>query len=71
MEDYLKNRKRYHLVVSCGENNVLSSGIDTATAHEGEVWFFDNKVMHRAHNKSNQPRTHIIFDGYPLDELAV
>jgi len=66
-EPYLAGRNRYHLVVACGEKNILSSGSETAAVREGDLWFFDNKVMHRAHNQSPVPRVHIIFDGYPLD----
>lgn len=68
-EEHLIGRDRYHLVVKCGDHNILSSGTDTVHAREGELWFFDNKVMHRAHNKSSVWRIHIIFDGYPLDEI--
>lgn len=65
-ETYLIGRDRHHLVVQCGENNILSAGTETITAKEGELWFFDNQVMHRAYNGSDTPRIHIIFDGKPL-----
>ncbi|MFT5036855.1 MAG: hypothetical protein ACI9VM_000420 [Candidatus Azotimanducaceae bacterium] len=65
-EKHLVGRKRYHLVLQCGADNILSSGNETVTAKEGDVWFFDNKALHRAHNKSDTPRIHVIFDGYPL-----
>ena len=66
-EIYLRGRNRYHLVIEAGKNNILSSGFETIAAKPGEIWFFDNKVMHRAHNKSSMSRIHVIFDGYPLD----
>lgn len=65
-EPHYVGRQRYHLVVKAGLDNVLSSGDEIAKVHVGDLWFFENKVMHRAHNKSNVSRTHIIFDGYPL-----
>lgn len=65
-EEYLKGRNRYHLVVQAGDKNLLSSGTDECYAKEGEVWFFDNHVMHRAHNKSPKERIHVIFDGHPI-----
>lgn len=65
-EDYLIGRNRYHLVLQAGPDNLLSSGTDDANAAPGEIWFFDNQVMHRAHNRSNTERIHVIFDGYPL-----
>ncbi len=70
-EAYLFNRNRYHLVLSAGENNILSAGPEVSNVKPGEVWYFANKVMHRAHNKSNIPRLHVIFDGYPLNKKEV
>jgi hypothetical protein len=63
-EAYLQERDRYHLVLSCGDSNVLESGNNRFNVKPGELWFFDNKVMHRAVNPSDTPRVHIIFDGY-------
>ena len=67
---YLKERDRYHLVLSCGERNLLESGNNRFNVKPGELWFFDNKVMHRAANLSDAPRVHIIFDGYGLGKLG-
>lgn len=69
-EESLEGRDRYHLVLSCGECNVLESGNNRFNVKPGELWFFDNKVMHRAANPSGTPRVHIIFDGYPLGKLG-
>ncbi|AYQ26859.1 MULTISPECIES: aspartyl/asparaginyl beta-hydroxylase domain-containing protein [unclassified Polaromonas] len=69
-EEYLQERDRYHLVLSCGESNVLESGNNRFNVKPGELWFFDNKVMHRSSNPSGMPRTHIIFDGYPLSKMG-
>lgn len=68
-EIHLRNRDRYHLVLQCGELNLLESGNDKINAQEGELWYFDNKAMHRAHNKSHKHRIHVIFDGYPRNLL--
>jgi len=65
-EEYLQGRNRYHLVIQAGTQNTLSAGTDTVNAAPGEVWYFNNHVMHRAHNRSNTERIHVIFDGYPL-----
>ena len=67
----LRGRNRFHLVLCCGQNNLLSCGNEDVVVNEGELWFFDNKVMHRAYNGSYQPRTHVIFDGYPLDHECI
>jgi len=69
-EAYLKERDRYHLVLSCGVHNVLESGNNRFNVKPGELWFFDNQVMHRAANPSDVPRVHIIFDGYRLGKFA-
>lgn len=69
-EAYLQERDRYHLVLSCGDRNLLESGNNRFNVKPGELWFFDNKVMHRAVNPSDTPRVHIIFDGYPLGKLG-
>jgi hypothetical protein len=65
-EPFLVGRKRYHLVIACGERNIIESGDDVADARPGELWFYDNAVMHRSHNQSAIPRIHLIFDGWPL-----
>lgn len=65
-EEHLVGRDRYHLVLQAGKRNVLSAGDESVIARPGEIWFFDNKVMHRAYNQSRIPRVHVIFDGYPL-----
>ncbi|MEO8386988.1 aspartyl/asparaginyl beta-hydroxylase domain-containing protein [Polaromonas sp.] len=70
-EEYLKGRDRYHLVLICGDENILESGDNRFVVKPGELWFFDNKVMHRACNLSSAPRIHIIFDGYPLEKLKL
>lgn len=66
-EVYLRGRDRFHLVLQAGGGNMLSSGVESVEAKPGELWFFDNSVMHRAHNQADQERIHVIFDGYPLE----
>ncbi len=70
-EIFLQGRDRFHLILSCGENNILSSGDESVIASPGELWFFDNKVMHRACNGSHLPRIHAVFDCYPLGNDTV
>ncbi len=68
-ERHLAGRKRYHLVLDSAQSgNILESGSERVEVKPGEVWFFDNKAMHRAVNNSDQYRVHVIFDGYPLNE---
>jgi len=65
-EIYLRGRKRFHFVVSAGEQNFLSCGDVIARVAPGELWFFENHVMHMAYNYCSTPRAHLIFDCYPL-----
>jgi hypothetical protein len=68
-EEYLIDRNRFHLVLQAGDKNILSSGSDEVYASQGELWYFNNHVMHRTHNQSDTERIHLIFDGYPLAKL--
>lgn len=65
-EPHYEGRDRYHLVLSAGNRNILSSGSEVVNVRPGDLWYFNNHIMHRAHNLSSIPRTHVIFDGHPL-----
>lgn len=67
LEESLYGRLRYHLVLQAGVENILSAGSDTVFPQTGQLWHIANDVMHRAHNKSDTPRIHLVFDGYPLE----
>lgn len=68
-EPFLQARDRHHFVLDAGARNLLFSGRECANAQPGELWFFDNKVMHRAENNTSAHRIHVIFDGYPLENV--
>lgn len=65
-ETHYAGRDRYHLILQAGKENILASGQEIINAQPGELWYFNNHVMHRAQNRSDVDRIHLIFDGYPL-----
>lgn len=66
---YYDTRDRYHLVLDSRHGSVLSAGDhsvpETVTMLQGELWWFDNRVVHWSDNSSDSWRTHIIFDLLP------
>jgi Aspartyl/Asparaginyl beta-hydroxylase len=65
MGSYYFIRDRYHLVLYSSEGSVLISGDEHVRMKNGEVWWFNNKQFHEAHNESNEWRIHYIFDLLP------
>ena len=59
---YYRLRDRYHLVLSSTQGSPMVCGDEEVTMHEGDVWWFDNKLTHAAFNRSGQDRVHLIFD---------
>ena len=64
---YYRIRDRYHIVLKSPPGSPLTAGGETVVMREGEVWVFNNKVTHSAHNLSPEPRIHLIFDLLPGD----
>ena len=62
---YYAARDRYHLVIDSRDGSPLVTEDETAVLTEGELWVFDNKRRHEAHNRSDRPRVHLIFDVEP------
>ena len=63
--EYYELRDRYHLVVDCQGTSMLQAGDEEISMRDGELWWFDNKVIHSARNESQRHRTHLIFDLRP------
>jgi hypothetical protein len=61
-EPWLQGRNRYHLVIRSENGSYMTSGSETKLFKEGELFLFDNKVMHTAENRSSDWRIHAIFD---------
>ena len=70
---YYLIRDRFHLVLYSSAGSVLMSGGEQVRMREGELWWFDNKQYHEAHNESDEWRIHYIFDLLPAahSHLAV
>jgi Aspartyl/Asparaginyl beta-hydroxylase len=62
---YYKLRDRYHFVLMSLAGSRLSSGNETVVMQQGEVWWFQNKLIHEAQNDSCDWRVHVIFDLLP------
>ena len=65
--EYYAVRHRYHLVLRSTLGSWLKAGDEEIRMHEGELWWFDNKQIHEAHNDGDQDRIHMIFDLLPED----
>lgn len=64
--EYYRIRDRYHLILSSENGSYLKSGDEAVTMRTGELWWFDNKAVHEAHNESGADRIHLIFDLRPV-----
>lgn len=53
---------RFHLAIKGNESNYLKVEDEKQHFKIGEVWQIDHKTEHSAHNPSNEPRIHLIFD---------
>ncbi|MCP5149829.1 MAG: aspartyl/asparaginyl beta-hydroxylase domain-containing protein [Ectothiorhodospiraceae bacterium] len=63
--DYYLVRDRYHLVLRSTLGSWLRAEDEEVRMQEGELWWFDNKQVHEAHNDGDQDRIHMIFDLLP------
>jgi Aspartyl/Asparaginyl beta-hydroxylase len=63
--EYYKVRNRYHFVLKSSHGALLRAGDEEVRMQEGELWWFDNKVVHEAKNEGNEDRIHLIFDLLP------
>ena len=67
---YAEHYERFHLVLRSNPHCFLTSGNWVLNLQVGEVWWFNNKVLHSAENNSTEDdRWHIIFDCVPTVEL--
>ena len=73
MGSYYFIRDRYHLVLYSTEGSLLISGDEQVRMRPGELWWFNNKQYHEAHNDSDEWRIHYIFDLLPMafSDLAI
>jgi hypothetical protein len=59
---YYASRDRYHFVLISHCGSYLKAGDEQVIMHPGELWWFDNKVVHDSANRSDRWRVHLIFD---------
>lgn len=63
---YFELHDRYHIVLQTNEGVSFSCGekdnCETIRFNVGELWVFNNKILHWASNNGNSDRIHIIMD---------
>lgn len=67
--EYYAVRNRYHLVLRSTLGSWLKAADEEIRMQEGELWWFDNKQMHEAHNDGDEDRIHMIFDLLPEERV--
>lgn len=68
--EYYRRRDRYHLILRSSAGSYLKSGDEEVRMREGELWWFDNNLLHEAHNDGTLERIHMIFDLLPVTRFA-
>ncbi len=65
--EYYRVRDRFHLILQTSEaGSWLRAGDEAVRMKTGELWRFNNKAEHEAHNDSDMDRIHFIFDLKPI-----
>jgi hypothetical protein len=67
---YYRVRDRHHLVLRSSAGSWLKAGDEEVRMREGELWWFDNNVLHEACNAGDEDRIHLIFDLLPCARAA-
>lgn len=60
--EYYAHRDRFHLVLQAQSGSWLKTGEELVEMQVGELWWFNNKLTHEAHNGGSEDRIHLIFD---------
>jgi len=63
--EYYRVRDRYHFVLRSTSGSWMKTGDEEVRMKEGELWWFDNNVMHEASNDGDEDRINMIFDMLP------
>jgi hypothetical protein len=61
-EDSVHYFKRYHVCLYGAKDNMFTSGNETVEMLTGELWWFENKIVHSCKNQGVEDRTHLILD---------
>ena len=67
---YYLCRDRYHLVLRSSGSKMECGGIGSIW-HVGELWWFNNNLLHSALNEGDDWRIHVIFDVLPHRNAAL
>jgi hypothetical protein len=67
---YYLCRDRYHLVLRSSGSKMECGGIGS-TWYVGELWWFNNNLLHAALNEEDDWRIHVIFDVLPHRNAAL
>lgn len=59
---YPEHFERFHIVVTSPENNFFIVNGEVAFPQQGDVFFFNHRVMHSVGNPSPEWRVHLIVD---------
>jgi hypothetical protein len=62
---YYLIRDRYHLVLQSPLGSKMQCEDQISIWHPGQVWWFNNHVVHQAFNNGDEERIHVIFDVLP------
>jgi hypothetical protein len=62
---YYEPRNRYHFVLNSPAGSKFQSGDEVVIMQQGELWWFQNKLIHAARNDSPSWRVHVVFDLLP------
>jgi hypothetical protein len=54
--------ERYHIILQNGPGSVFRCGSEGVCMQPGEVWWFDNSVVHEVVNASSDDRLTMIID---------
>ena len=66
---YADHYQRFHLVLKSNQHCSQTCGNDSQRFEVGDVWWFNHKELHTAHNVGETDRIHIIFDAVIAAEL--
>jgi hypothetical protein len=62
---YYLLRDRCHIVLDSKQGSRMRCDSQESIWQPGEVWWFNNHVIHEAYNDSDEERVHVIFDILP------
>jgi hypothetical protein len=53
---------RIHLVLTGGDGNMFYCGNESVNMRTGELWWFNNRLLHSCKNTGTEDRIHIVMD---------